>query len=382
VLCAIDWCEICNEDHLLWRQHLAEAATTLPERVAVHCVHQHDAPLTDLVAQRLHRQYHITPDLMDEAFCYLAMERVGDALRQALLRATPVTHIRVGQAPVAQVASNRRVPGADGRIRIRFSRCFDPELRAEPEGTIDPFLKTLSFWNGNEKLAVLHYYAVHPMSYYGDGFVSADFVGRAREQRSQEDGGVPHVYFTGCAGNITAGKYNDGPPDSYHYFAQRIYRAMREAEKDSVEVIPDRLQWLTQTVKLSPRRDKSEEELMRIVSDSSQSKGQRTIAALWVSFIRRCAKRIPCILSALHLSEQVCLLHLPGEAFVEYQLYAQAQRPGAFIAVASYGDLGMSYIPLEHSFQEVGGYEETWAFAHPRTEAVLKQAIRRLVTAS
>ena len=45
-------------------------------------------------------------------------------------------------------------------------------------------LKTVSFWNGDAKLAALHYYATHPMSYYGDGLVTSDFVGLARAARS------------------------------------------------------------------------------------------------------------------------------------------------------------------------------------------------------
>ena len=53
------------------------------------------------------------------------------------------------------------------------------EARAAAEGTIDPWLKTLSFWDGKQPVAAMHAYAVHPMSYYGNGEVSADFVGMA-----------------------------------------------------------------------------------------------------------------------------------------------------------------------------------------------------------
>ena len=71
-------------------------------------------------------------------------------------------------------------------------------------------LRTLSFWDGDTPLAALHYYATHPMSYYGDGRVSADFCGLARQKLQDEDPNVFQVYFNGCAGNVTAGKYNDG----------------------------------------------------------------------------------------------------------------------------------------------------------------------------
>jgi len=80
----------------------------------------------------------------------------------------------------------------------------------------------------------------------------------------------------------------------------------------------------------------------------------------------------------LHLGDDVRLLHLPGEAFVEYQLFAQQQNPDAFIATAGYGDGAPGYIPLEKSFAE-GGYEPTWAFVALETERQLKTAIIELL---
>ncbi|MCX7887685.1 MAG: hypothetical protein N3B01_10605, partial [Verrucomicrobiae bacterium] len=53
VLCAVDWIGIGNEAHDVFRQMLATAAQTTPQRVAVHAVHQHDAPGCDFTAERL-----------------------------------------------------------------------------------------------------------------------------------------------------------------------------------------------------------------------------------------------------------------------------------------------------------------------------------------
>ena len=39
VLCAIDFCEIRGADHIHWREVLAAAAATTPERVALHSLH-------------------------------------------------------------------------------------------------------------------------------------------------------------------------------------------------------------------------------------------------------------------------------------------------------------------------------------------------------
>jgi hypothetical protein len=63
---------------------------------------------------------------------------------------------------------------------------------------------------------------------------------------------------------------------------------------------------------------------------------------------------------------------------IPYQLYAQAQRPEAFVCVGGYGEYGPNYIPLARQYDE-GGYEPTWAFVGPEAEPVLKQAIAELV---
>ena len=53
VVCAVDWCALANSANLAWRQALAEAAETTPDRVAVHCVHQHNAPFACLDTEEL-----------------------------------------------------------------------------------------------------------------------------------------------------------------------------------------------------------------------------------------------------------------------------------------------------------------------------------------
>src|SRR4029079_123166 len=44
VLCAVDWCGLRNDAHRQWVAAVARAAHTTPERVAVQCVHPHNAP--------------------------------------------------------------------------------------------------------------------------------------------------------------------------------------------------------------------------------------------------------------------------------------------------------------------------------------------------
>src|SRR5262249_12595373 len=144
-----------------------------------------------------------------------------------------VTHVAAGQARVEQVASNRRVNRApDGKVlAMRGSSCKDAKLRALPEGLIDPWLKTVAFYDRGEKIAACHYYATHPMSYYGHGRVSSDFAGLARKQRQRDEPDCCHLYFTGCAGNIAAGKYNDGSPAVRPVLVRRVYEGIVASEQ-------------------------------------------------------------------------------------------------------------------------------------------------------
>ena len=81
-----------------------------------------------------------------------------------------MTHVGYGSGDVEKVASNRRILGADGKVQfVRYTACADPQIRALPEGTIDPDVRLVSFWNGDRPLAVLSYYATHPQSYYYTG---------------------------------------------------------------------------------------------------------------------------------------------------------------------------------------------------------------------
>ena len=376
VLCAFDWCEIRAADHVRVRELLAKAAGTTPERVAVHSLHQHNAPIADRDATKIMEPHKIA--VTDVEWTERVFQGVAQSLATAMPHAQPLTHLTVGEGKVEQVASNRRILGDNGKIaKMRLSSTKDPVLRELPDGQIDAMLKTISFWNGETKLASLHYYATHPMSFYGDGMVTHDFVGIARERRTKDEG-VPHIYFTGCGGNIAAGKYNDGTKESRVRLGEQIYAAMVASEKQMKRAELNRIEWRATPVLFKPDPEFPEERMMKVIENTQTANSTRIAAALRVGFIRHCAASVPIQLTSLHLGDDVCLLHLPGETFIEYQLFAQQQRAGSFVATASYGDGATGYIPLEKSFAE-GGYEPTQAYAAPESEKVMKASIKELM---
>jgi hypothetical protein len=375
VLCAVDWCGIRNDANLAWRQVVAKAAHTTPERVAVQCVHPHNAPFADTEAEKLIEASKASPSL-DLKFFDKCVQATADAVQMALMKTVEFTHIGVGQAKVDRVASNRRIVGPDGKvIATRYSATKDEKIRAEPEGLIDPWLKTLSIWNGDKPLAALNYYATHPMSYYGDGRVSADFCGLARRKRADE-AKVFQMYFTGCAGNVTAGKYNDGAKENRLVLRDRIHDAMVAAWKETKRQPVKSWEWRTEPVKFTARREKTfgEEESKKVLADEKATKAKRNNAAFQLAWLKRLERAID--LTCLDFGK-AAVLHLPGEPFIEYQLKAQEVAKDLFVCVAGYGDGGPGYIPTDKAYLE-GGYEPTVALAAPCEESLHKAMAKLL----
>jgi len=380
VLCAVDWIGISNEGHDVFRQRLAETAGTTPQRVAVHTVHQHDAPECDFGAEKVLRERGLPLGRYEGSFAHVVLERLTAAVRTSLSESKPVTYLGLGQAEVREVASNRRILGPDGKVRAtRYTATKDAALRAEPEGTIDPIVSLISFWNGDQLLAVLSYYACHPQSYYRTGIANPDFPGIARFLRQQQVPDALHVHFNGASGNLGAGKYNDGSHATRWVLAQRLADGMKRAW-EATEKFPLTLKdvgWEVVPVALPPTAHLKESELEAALGGSD--KDLRSGAAAQLAWLQRCQAGHRMELSCLRLG-QARVLHMPGELFVEYQLAAKQIRRDLFIAMAAYGDYGPGYIGTTLAYEQ-GGYETGPRVSNvaPDVEAVLLDSLRRLL---
>jgi hypothetical protein len=373
---AVDWCEIRNEAHDRWRDVLAEAAGTLPNRVIVTCLHQHDAPVADLGAQRLLDEVGLAKQLCDPEFHEAAVQRVSKELRACLASARRATHVGVGQGIVHDVASNRRVVLADGRIAFtRGSNSGgDPFMREAADGLIDPWLRTISFWDGEQPLLALHSYAAHPMSYYGRGEVSADFVGLARRMRQQDDSGVFQIYATGCAGDVTAGKYNDGAPENRPILAKRLHAAMQDAWRNTrrFPLQSARLRSVEMSLPFRGGDQFAATSLRQTLHNSKVDERSRILAAMALASRQRVERGKKITVPCLDL-ERALLVSLPGESFVGYQLMAQRLRPDVPIVCVGYGECWTGYIPTRDAFAE--GFTDQWLWVDRGADAEMRTAL-------
>ena len=381
VVCAVDWTGLANSAHIQWRKALADAAKTTIDRVAVQCVHQHNAPFACMDAQAIVQEQGDLPDIVNPVFFDRCLKNARDAVTKSLKKTIPVTHVAHGEARVEKVAANRRIIGLNGKlISQRGSSSRKPEHHRFPEGLIDPMLKTVAFYNGKKKLVASHFYACHPMSYYGDGRVSADFCGLARRRMQKREPDCLHLYFNGCGGNIGAGKYNNGSKEARIELTQRMFDGITTSNA-TLKPEPIRsFAWETEDIlpPLDPRFN--EEQLLVGIRNKTNRVVARNRPSYTVAFIRRVKEGIPITLSSLHVND-ISMLHLPAESFIEYQLRAQAIAPNRFVACAAYGDGGPWYIPVKEAYPQ-GGYAVGVAWCSPQIDPLMSNGIQTLLSRS
>ena len=380
VIVAVDWCEIRNESYERWREVIAKAVGTEPVRVLLSSLHQHDAPVADAGAENLLNRAGLVGELFDFAFHEDCVQRVAAAAKESLAEAIPVTHLGLGKAKVKKVASNRRIVNADGRVSYgRGSRSgSNSAMAAAPDGLIDPWLRTVSFWNGDRPLVALHSYATHPMSYYGRGGVTYDFVGMARERHRRDDQKVQQIYLSGCSGDVTAGRYNDGSQANRELLAHRIYEGMTAAWKATEKTPISEISFRSTPLELPFRTEDRFQAgyLLQQIDDDSVEIRQRIYAAMTLSSRQRVISGKPIDLPVIDLGPARIVL-FPGEAFVGYQLLAQAMKPDVFVQSIGYGECWPGYIPTDACFKDK--FENHWLWVGPGCETRIREALMKVL---
>ena len=376
VWCSCDYIYICGETCERWKERLADAAGCPVENVFLHSVHQHDSML---VAP----EYNPPPGAVgDDGKPYplegsdpdYVAKTIGDITAEiARLIAddawVPIAELKTAETRVGGLASNRRILNDDGVCYTsRTTMTTDPALQAFPTGLIDPMLRTVALVKEDGAVyAALHFYATHPQSAYGRDMVSGDVPGWAVRYACEKTPGTLHFYFTGCAGNVTMGKYNPSADAAAiaalgtrlgEYLVRNLSRLEERAGG------PIRLYRAEVTVPFDPARANPEHQAwgMRAYFEKTFERWKRS------SITRFNAGGVNILSFGL------------SELCVEYQLYAQELVPENFLAAAAYSNGLYKCMPTAKAFDE-GGYESgaDACLVTPEIEPVLKAAIREVL---
>lgn len=360
-VCALDWCGVGGYVHRMFREKLARAVGTSVNRVAVQAVHQHTAPYIDGGGYELMAKLPNPPHMMSRKFLDEVTNRVAAAAAEAARRMKVFDSVGFGSVHADRIGSARRLM-VDGKLQTRFSTSGkDPKMAALPEGDIDNRLRTVTLMAGKAPLVRLHYYASHPQTFCCTGQVSADFVGEAREAVEKSEG-VPQIYFTGCAGDTTVGKYNDAGVEARNGLARRLEEGLLASIRETVVEPVGGISWKSVEMRLPPRTGpETEWPPSKLASMSAVEICRRANTAAFAM------RKEPLTVSCLRLGA-ARIVHLPGEPLLEFQRYV----PEAI--VAGYGDISPGYLCPDRAYSE-GGYEPSAANAGPGTEAAVKRAM-------
>ena len=201
----------------------------------------------------------------------------------------------------------------------------------------------------------------------------------ARRRWQQEMPAVKQIYFTGCAGNVTAGKYNDGATTNRAELAQRLSDAMKTAWETTKRAPLTRADFRVEQLRLEPREGPG-----FALADFEKKFTSETppfhqcLAAMGWSWRKRADAGHRIQLPCLDLGAAQWLL-LPGESYVEFQLAAQRMRPDSLVLVAGYGEGATGYIPTERHIAERDSNLGDWCWVAPGSESRLLEAIRRVL---
>jgi hypothetical protein len=149
-------------------------------------------------------------------------------------------------------------------------------------------------------------------------------------------------------------------------------RAWTATERSAVT--PADVEWRTTDISLPAKYGAFKDEARAVAADAKRPANVRLAAIS--KYTRAQALEEGTTLVALRLGKAFSV-HLPGEAFVQYQLGSQAIRPNDFVAVAAYAE-GLGYIGHERAYGE-GGYEITVSQTTLTAEKVIMDGVRKLL---
>ncbi len=292
--------------------------------VAVQTVHQHTAPLVDMDAQKLLAEAGAANLQLDPKVFEAIQQRLAAAVKQSLGRLEPFDQIGTGQAKVDRVASSRRPVDAAGKIAVRYSHVPRSRCPRSARGNDRSLPENDYVGAGRKPLVRLHYYATHPQTSYGDGRAISDMAGDAREELERKEG-VFQIYFNGCGGDITVGKYNDGSRQCRKELAERLLAGMEAADRrHQAGPRPGEVRWRTYPLVAAPADRPGLQPgdcLARMKDPTAAGRRDCMTGAERAAFHQR--SRHGRSSSVPWRSATSRIVHLPGEPMIDFQLFAQ-----------------------------------------------------------
>lgn len=346
----------------------AEQKTGIPQsNIVIAATHSHTGPLYMGMLRKHFHDKAVAETGKDAAetvdYPALLVERIVQAIAEAQASARPVK-LAAGIGRQQGLSFNRRFHMKDGAVRFNPGKTNPAIVR--PAGPIDPGVHVLLLRDAatDKPLASLTVFPLH-LDTVGGTEYSADYPHYLERSLRAELGET----FVSAFGNGTCGDINHIDVSNRNRQggqgeAKRIGETLAETVKATLPALkpaPPSLAVRCQTVEI-PLQQYGDEEIawarrmIQQVDSGSVPFLDRVKAYKILSLRSRGTKTIRIDVQVFRLSDDVALVTLPGEVFVDLGLAIKRASPFANTAVVELAQDAPGYIPTKKAFAE-GSYE-------------------------
>jgi hypothetical protein len=368
------------------RKLIAEQCGIPGERVMISATHTHTGPqlprgsLMDDITK-----VESPPGLAYvNALPGLIAKSVSDAVAKLAPARASAT---VGKAE--GIAFNRRVIGKDGKV-IWQPRKIDPAVE-RPAGPVDTDLGLLVFEpvGQGEPLAAYVNFAMHPTSVGGGTRVSADYPGVLTKLLAGRKGAnMVAVFANGCCGNINHNNYlttvtrPEGMTETH-----RLGLALADvatASWPNLKPLTTHAPRVRSTTVTLQRRKFSEAAVAkaRDIANRMMTENLGTVpmaeAVCILETVQKQNVPLEVEVQAIAFSDDIAIVSLPGEIFVELGLTLKAASPFKHTFIAELANGSMGYVPNREAYPQ-GNYEVVSARGEAGSGEILVETALRLL---
>ena len=348
-------------------RELAAKKTGIPPRnVLVAATHSHTGPLYSGALRQYFHERAIAGNGADphEKIDYSAVlaAKIAEAIDKAAKSTRPIA-FSAGVARQEGLSFNRRFHMKDGTVQFNPGK-LNPNI-IRPAGPIDPDVGLLRFRTGDKDLALLTVFALH-LDTVGGTEYSADFPFHLeRKLRSVLGAEGVSLFGAGTCGDINHINVSNNDPQKGQMEAGRIGTTLGETVQEALPKLhPQRSPQLAvrRTIVSAPLQKYDAETIAQARKDMAKI-GTREMPFLKqvetckiVSLQMMPKETLPMEVQVFRLSDEVAVVGLPGEVFVDLGLAIKKASPFPVTLVIELCNDAPAYVPTIKAFKE-GSYE-------------------------
>jgi hypothetical protein len=370
-------------------RELAAKKTGIPAaNILIAATHSHTGPLYDGALRQYLHERAIADKGADphEKIDYSAVlaAKIAEAIDKAA-KSTRTVAFSAGLARQEGLSFNRRFHMKDGAVQFNPGK-LNPNI-IRPAGPIDSDVGLLRFRAGDKDLALLTVFALH-LDTVGGTEYSADFPFHLeRKLRSVLGAEGVSLFGTGTCGDINHINISNNDPQKGQIEAGRIGTTLGETVQEALRKLkPQRSPQLAVrlTIVSAPLQKYDAEAIAQARKDMAKI-GTREMPFLKqvetckiISLQMLPKETLPMEVQVFRLSEEVAVVGLPGEVFVDLGLAIKQASPFPITLVIELCNDAPAYVPTIKAFKE-GSYEVVNSRVQPGGGEKLVEAATRLL---